>query len=157
MNNENAVATTNNLNTLVPGQSQGESVYCSFVPKTMVEKQDFFNMLNQCTGRLNDMENQVIRVKDVYMQQFTRKDKETGEERIGRRTILITADGKSFVTMSSYFQMELGKLISAFGEPNTWEKPLAMKIVKRDQANAQGKILQFELVKEPQATPSTQA
>lgn len=147
MENETAVATINH-NQLIHGQNEGEEVYCSFKPKTSEEKLDFFNMLNHCTGRLNDMEGQVIRVKHVYLQKFNRRDKETGEERIGRRTIVITPDGKSYVTMSSYFALELGKLISVFGEPSKWEKPVVMKIVKREQKGAQGNILQFELVKE---------
>ena len=121
------------------------STYCSFKPKTDEERKALFNASEKCDVLLNDIVGQEVEVKNVMINEYPRKNKETGEGMTkGHRTILFDSKGKTYVTASNYFFIAIGKLIATFGEPNTWENPIKIKIVKKDVKN--GKALGFELV-----------
>lgn len=106
------------------------AVYCSAQAKTLADKKKLFNALENCDALLNDCVDQVIKIKDVYIEAYDKEDEVTGETRTGHRTIIFGADGKSYVTGSNYFCNKLTKILSVFGTPDTWEEPLAVKIVK---------------------------
>lgn len=106
--------------------------YCSFKPKTLEEKKHLFNALENCDVKLNDIVGQSIKVKNLYIQEYSRTDKNTGEPiSNGHRTILFDEAGKTYVTASNYFFVSIAKLLDAIGTPDTWEEPLEIEIVKR--------------------------
>lgn len=122
------------------------SSYSSMKPKTMEEKKKLFNVMEHCDGLINNMINQEIEIKDVIINEYPRKDKETGEPLSnGHRTIIITPEGKSYVTASNYFFVTLAKVMQTFNTPDTWESPLKIKIVNKDIKDGK-KALGFELV-----------
>ena len=126
-----AIATLNPVNE--------KPAYCSIVPKTREEKVKLFNALEQCDVRLSDCKGQVI-------QKYEKEEK--GEIKTKFRTIIFDKDGKTYVTASYGIYNSIAKIMSAFGEPNTWENPLPVKVVERplgDGRNALG--LKLEEVK----------
>ena len=122
MENDNtAIATLNPVNE--------KPAYCSIIPKTKEEKVRLFNALEQCDVRLSDCKNQDIEIKDVFIQKYEKE--ENGETKVKFRTILFDKDGKTYVTASYGIYNSLAKIMSAFGEPNTWENPLSVKVIER--------------------------
>ena len=123
---ESTALTTNNM---IQGTA---NTYCSVKAETMADKKKLYNALEACDVILNDIVGQKINVKDVYIQEFPRTNKETGEPMSnGHRVILFDDKGKTYVTASNYFFVSLVKVLNAFGEPNTWKEPLAIEITKR--------------------------
>lgn len=126
--------------------NETSKTYSSFKPKNAAERKMLFNALEKCDVVLNDVVGQVIAVKNIIINEYPRHDKETGEEMSnGHRTILFDVQGKSYVTASNYFFIAIAKLMNAFGEPDTWEEPMRIKIVKKPVKNG-NQALGFELV-----------
>ena len=123
MENEQTTAIT----TFSPANEK--PAYCSILPKTKEEKVKLFNALEQCDVRLSDCKGQTIAVKDVFVQKYDKE--ENGEIKTKFRTILFDKDGKTYVTASYGIYNSLSKIISAFGEPQTWEEPLSVTVVER--------------------------
>lgn len=122
------------------------STYCSFRPKTNEERKALFNASEKCDVVLNDIVGQEIEIANILINEYPRKDKETGEELSnGHRTIIFDKDNKTYVTASNYFFIALSKLVSTFGEPSEWAEPIKIKIVKKDVKDGK-KALGFELV-----------
>ena len=115
-----AIANTNNR------------TYCSVKAETMDDKKKLYNALESCDVIINDIVGQKIKVKDVYIQEFPRVNKESGEPMSnGHRVILFDEAGKTYVTASNYFFVSLMRVLNAFGDPNTWSEPLEIEITKR--------------------------
>ena len=138
-----AIATQDNNINLVQDNNK---TYCSVHPKTVEEKKALYNALESCDVVLNDIVGQKIKVKDIYIQEFPRTDKETGEPiSNGHRTILFDEDGKSYVTASNYFFISLVKIMNAFGDPTTWDEAVEIEITKRPTKGGNN-CLSFKLV-----------
>lgn len=142
MENTALTTTENNINLV----KENNKTYCSIHPKSMEERKALYNALESCDVVLNDIVGKKIKVKDVYIQEFPRTDKETGEPiSNGHRTILFDDEGKSYVTASNYFFISLVKMMNAFGEPSTWEAPVEIEITKRPTKGGNS-CLSFKLV-----------
>lgn len=145
MENSEIVKAEENKENLVIS-SANSATYCSFKPKSTVERKKLFNSLEACDVVLNDVIGTKIMVKDVFIQSYPRKDKETNEKMSdGHRTILFDDQGKTYVTASNYFFVSLVKLFNTIGTPDEWEGPLEIEITKRDLKNGK-KALSFKLV-----------
>lgn len=142
--NEIATQNRDDQNILTMSLTNNEKVFTNLKPENKREKQQMFNMLSRCDGRLNDNENQILNVVGYYIQHIVRKDKETGEPRNGIRTIIVTNEGKSYVTMSSYFGLQFMRLVKSFGKDIN--DGIKIKIIKLEKPGSEGKILQFEIV-----------
>lgn len=142
--NEIGIQKRDDKSALSMSLSNNEKVFTNLNPETKQEKQQMFNMLSRCDGRINDIENQILNVVGYYVQQIIRKDKETGESRNGIRTIIVTDEGKSYVTMSSYFGLQFMRLVKTFGDDI--KDGIKIKIIKVSKAGSEGQILQFEIV-----------
>lgn len=116
-------------------EAQKNLSYCSFEPKTQDEKLMLYNALQKCDYRVSDKLNTVISIKNVFVQQFEQVDKETGEAKVKRRSIVFDENNKTYVTASSCFYYSLSRLISVIGEPKTWEKPLKVKFIEQNLNN----------------------
>lgn len=142
MNNETAITTAKNPMEMIQGNV---SSWCSVKPETMEEKKALYNALESCDVVLNDIVGKTIKLKDIFIQEYPRTDKETGEPiSNGHRVILFDDEGKSYVTASNYFFVNLVKFINAFGEPNTWKEPIPIEITKRPTKNG-NQCLSFKL------------
>lgn len=122
----------NNENKTLTIANNSNRTYCSVKAETMADKKKLYNALESCDVIINDIVGQKIKVKDIYIQEFPRVNKETGEPMSnGHRVILFDETGKTYVTASNYFFVSLVKVLNAFGDPNTWDKPLEIEITKR--------------------------
>lgn len=120
--------------------------YCSMAATTAEEKADLYNAMNAPANRLKDCINEVIEIKDVYVEVVHCTNTETGERVPVPRTVLIDSNGIGYQAVSSGIFNALKKLFSIFGEPHTWTAPIKVKI-KQISKSATNNILTFEIVK----------
>lgn len=102
--------------------------YCSLNVNTQKEKEHLFNIISSPTDRIANMINEIIELKDLYVETVELTNEETGEINFAPRTILIDKNGKSFECVSIGIFSALKKLFQIFGEPCIWEKPIKIKI-----------------------------
>ena len=132
MENQNVNENKGEL-TLFSGIKQ--NVYCSKVTETETEKKELFNALESCDVLLNDCIGQEIEIKDIYVEEKQVVDIETGELKTKYRTILFDKSGQSYATGSYGIYNILKKIVQIYGLPETWEKPLKVKVTKRPIGN----------------------
>lgn len=102
--------------------------YCSLNVNTQKEKEHLFNIISSPTDRIANMINEIIELKDIYVETVELSNEETGEIIFAPRIILIDKNGKSFECVSIGIFSALKKLFQIFGEPCIWEKPIKIKI-----------------------------
>ena len=107
--------------------------YCSIKPTTTEEKKALYNMMNSSDERLADCINQVIKVKDLYIESVEVKNEE-GITSIAPRIILMDTEGRTYASVSVGIYNSLRKLIQVFGEP-TWPDGIAVKVVQHTKGN----------------------
>ena len=112
-----------------------QNVYCSKVAETEKEKKELFNALESCDALLNDCVGQEIEIKDIYVEEKQVMDDETGEIKTKYRTILFDENGQTYATGSYGIYNILKKIVQIYGLPETWEKPLKVKVSKRPIGN----------------------
>ena len=112
-----------------------QNVYCSKLAETEKEKKELFNALETCDALLNDCVGQEINIKDIYVEEKQVVDNETGELKTKFRTILFDESGQTYATGSYGIFNVLKKIVSIYGLPTTWEKPLKVKVAKRPIGN----------------------
>ena len=112
-----------------------QNVYCSKVAETEKEKKELFNALESCDVLLNDCVGQEINIKDMYVEEKQVIDDETGEIKTKYRTILFDENGQTYATGSYGIYNVLKKIVQIYGLPESWEKPLKVKVAKRSIGN----------------------
>lgn len=112
-----------------------QNVYCSKVAETEKEKKELFNALESCDALLNDCVGQEIDIKDIYVEEKQVMDDETGEIKTKYRTILFDENGQTYATGSYGIYNILKKIVQIYGLPESWEKPLLVKVAKRPIGN----------------------
>ena len=132
MENQNVNENKGEL-TLFSGIKQ--NVYCSKVAETEKEKKELFNALESCDALLNDCVGQEIKIKDMYVEEKQVIDDETREVKTKYRTILFDENGQTYATGSYGIYNILKKIVQIYGLPETWEKPLKVKVAKRPIGN----------------------
>ena len=132
MENQNVNENKGEL-TLFSGIKQ--NVYCSKVAETETEKKELFNALESCDALLNDCVGQEINIKDIYVEEKQVVDETTGELKVKYRTILFDELGQTYATGSYGIYNILKKIVQIYGLPETWEKPLKVKVAKRPIGN----------------------
>ena len=110
-------------------------MYCSIVVDTEESKKQLFNALESCDALLNDCVGQEIELKDIYVEERTIIDDETGETKYKFRTILFDASGQTYATGSYGIYNIVRKIVSIYGLPSTWENPIKVKVSKRPIGN----------------------
>lgn len=128
----------NNELTLFSGIKQ--NVYCSKIAESEKEKKELFNALESCDVLLNDIVGTIIEIKDIYVEEREVTDNDTGEIKTKYRTILFDVDGKTYATGSYGIYNILKKIVGIYGLPNTWEKPLKVKVAKRPIGNGKASL-----------------
>lgn len=115
------------------------NVYCSKEVKTEKEKKDLFNALESCDALLNDCVGQDIDIKDLYIEERKVQD-ENGELKTKFRTIIFDANGQTYATGSYGVYNIIKKIVSIYGLPNTWEKPIKVQVAKRPIGNGKSTL-----------------
>lgn len=120
---------------------------------TTIDPSDIKTLYNldngDCDFRLNDCKGQAIRVKNVLIKNFDRFLDENGKELekpINKKvTILIDDQGKTYVTASKIFAIQMLRFINHFGN-EAIQNGLDIKIIEREIKGSKNKGLGFELV-----------
>ena len=112
-----------------------QNVYCSKLAETETEKKELFNALESCDALLNDCVGQEINIKDIYVEEKQVIDETTGELKVKYRTILFDKSGQTYATGSYGIYNILKKIVQIYGLPESWEKPLVVKVAKRPIGN----------------------
>lgn len=112
-----------------------QNVYCSKIAESEKEKRELFNALESCDALLNDCVGQEINIKDIYVEEKQVLDDETGEVKTKYRTILFDENGQTYATGSYGIYNVLKKIVQIYGLPESWEKPLKVKVAKRPIGN----------------------
>lgn len=122
--------------------------YCSFTPKTRDESIIFANAMNNPTHRISDKINEVIFMKDVYIESLKMKQEATGEVVDVPRIVIFDYKGESYQAVSVGLYSALSKIIASFGRP-TWEEPIAVKIKQLNRKERKMLTLECVSVKLP--------
>lgn len=122
---------------------------------TITNQKQLFNLETTCDFKINDCKGEKIRVMDLVIKINEKKrkeplvDEETGEiiTDIERTivTILIDDQGKSYVTASKLFGMQMINYVKMFGL-DAIKEGLEIKIIERPVKNSPNKGLGFELI-----------
>ena len=116
----NELMTTNNDNILGGLDGSFTAAYCSLIGNDPKTKAMVMHVAQNPDGRINEMLNQEIAVKDIYAEVATLA---SGEK--VPRVILITPEGKSYQATSYGVLHSLEKMFSIFGKP-TYEEPVVV-------------------------------
>lgn len=112
---------------LISGLNSRNISFCSMVANTLEEKANLYNAMNNPTDRLADHINEVINVKDIFVEVVELESETTGNKEKAPRIVLIDDAGLSYACVSFGIYNALRKLISIYGQP-TWTTPIPIKI-----------------------------
>lgn len=122
--------------------AEAPQAFMTLAINTPEDKKKLFNATTNPDEALSDHINEVIPIKDVYMELVELVDQRTGEKGKQVRTILFDTKGKSFACVSSGVYNSLVRAFNIFGAP-TWPDGLKFKVVQiRKDKNA---ILSLQL------------
>lgn len=137
-------------------QMQNKSNTKCYIQTNMTDQKKMFNLESHIDYKLNDCRGEMIRVTEVMIKTYEKPlkepvvDEETGEivkdKEIKRVCILIDDQGKSYVTGSSIFTMQMLKYINMFGTQGMEDEGVEIRIVETAVKNSSNKALGFELV-----------
>lgn len=121
---------------------------------TIQDQKVIFNLENSCDYKINDCKGEGIRINDVLIKIIEKPlenpeiNEETGEiekdKEIKMITIIIDDNGKSYVTGSKSFALQLTKYIEMFGIESV--KGLEIEITERAIKGSGNKVLAFKLM-----------
>lgn len=120
--------------------------YCSLTAQTEEDKAVLFNAMNAPDQRLKEHINEVIRLKDIFVEVVYCTNKETGVVSPAPRIVLIDDGGVSYQCVSKGIFGAVKKLFAVFGEPQTWANPIPVK-VKQIVLAKDKNVLSLEVVK----------
>lgn len=109
--------------------SNESQAFTSLKNETVQEKAILYKAMSNPDTRLGDCINQVIRVKDVFMEKVEMVNKETGELSECPRIVLVDENGKSYQAVSFGVFNALKRIFQVFGNP-TWEEPISLKVIQ---------------------------
>lgn len=120
---------------------------------TTIDPSDIKTLYNldngDCDFKLNDCKGESIRVMNVLIKSFDRFKDEDGKDLevpINKKvTILIDDKGKTYVTASKIFAIQMLRFINRFGNDSI-TKGLEIKIIEREIKGSKNKGLGFELI-----------
>lgn len=154
--NEKEVETTSMVVTNV-GELSGKRTTDTKIFTTLdleKDKKKIFNLENNCDYKLNDCKGQSMRIVDVMIKSIQKKlaepvvDEESGEVKefeFKKVCILIDDQGKSYVTASKLFTLQMARYLELFGIESVKEG-LEIRIIEKPIKNSNNKSLGFELL-----------
>lgn len=128
---------------LIADLTNAQTAYCSLVAEDERAKATLYNATNSTQERIGDHINETISVAHIYVEAVQCTNRETGEIKTCPRVVLITDKGIGYQAVSIGVYGSVKKLIQIFGEPQTWTKPLKLKI--KQLTRGEFKILTLEI------------
>ena len=123
-------------------------VYCTLDDSTMQGKKQLYKIKNRPDHNIADYINKQIRVKDIYIdvnQRVAKDGENAGVIENKPRTILIDENGESYIAgVSIGIYQAVREIIRTFGDPATWDEPLAVTVVQ--VRTARGNMLSLDIV-----------
>ena len=84
----------------------------------------------QNAEKLADHLNEPLHMVNVVAQSVQVTDEQTGEMINSARVIIVTDDDKAYAATSPTLLAGINTMFGIFGTPNTWEKPIVVKVVE---------------------------
>lgn len=122
---------------------ESKQMFCSVDITKDENKQFAFNLMNTADKRIRDCVNEVINLKDVFVEVVTLMNDKTGELVDCPRVVIADDKQVTYQCVSVGFYNGLKKLIAIYGLP-TYVKPIPIKIKQISKGEKQ--ILTFELI-----------
>lgn len=144
-NNAPAVMTSDEDNRFIVDLTTRTTSYCSMTADTPESKATLYNAMNNPEKRIKDCINEVISIKDVFVEVVTLHNDETGEVTTAPRTVIIDENGVGYQAVSMGIFSALKKLFQVYGEPFNWEYPVKVK-VRQISRSANKNILTFDII-----------
>lgn len=142
-NEEMTVAMVDDNSKMIADLTTRTMSYCSIVAETFEDKKILFNSMNNPEKRTGDCINEIINLRNVYVESVNCVNQETGEVTVCPRVVLIDDNNVGYQSVSLGIFSALKKLFSTFGEPNTWDEAIPIKI--KQLTKGEKKILTFEI------------
>lgn len=125
--------------------SERKVQFCSMTPKNEDEEIVLYNAMNAPEKRVGDCINMTIEVKHIYCEVVTCVNRESGEESVCPRIVLIDKDGVGYQAVSTGIYSAIKKLMTIKGNPATWKKPVKLKVTQVTKGDR--KLLTLNMVK----------
>lgn len=125
--------------------SERKVQFCSMTPKNEDEEIVLYNAMNAPEKRVGDCINMIIEVKHIYCEAVTCVNRESGEESVCPRIVLIDKDGVGYQAVSMGIYSAVKKLMTIKGNPDTWKKPVKLKVTQVTKGDR--KLLTLNMVK----------
>lgn len=119
-------------------------IFSSRKVETEEDKAILANAMINPDARVADFINQIILLKDIYIEQIQMPDQKTGEMRDLPRIVLFDKDGKSYGATSFGIFSALRKISDVYGDPRVWAQPIAVKV--KQVTRGENKMLTLEIV-----------
>ena len=142
-NDDMTVAMVDDNSKMIADLTTRTMSYCSIVAETFEDKKILFNSMNNPEKRTGDCINEIINLRNVYVESVNCVNQETGEVTVCPRVVLIDDNNVGYQSVSLGIFSALKKLFSTFGEPNTWTEAIPIKI--KQLTKGERKILTFEI------------
>lgn len=139
---DNELAVTNGNNFAANGAN---AVSHFFNTDTMAGKMAFYNAM-QTSDKVDEHLNEPLHVTNVLAQAIEVANQETGEINSSTRVVIHAEEG-DFAATSPTLAHAFGNLFAIFGTPDTWDHPLALKVVEKKSRRGY-KFFDLELVSE---------
>lgn len=101
--------------------------YCSMNAETADEKMALYNAQNNPEKRLKDEVNEIIEIKDLYVEAVKLVNEETGVSSMCPRIVIIDSKNIGHTCVSFGVYSAIKRIIKIFGEP-TYAKPIKVKV-----------------------------
>lgn len=108
------------------------------------EKKKLFHIMQDADKSLSEHINEIIVIKDIFIEKVDCTNTNTGEIEVCPRVVLIDVQGVSYGCVSFGILNSIQKISVLFGEP-TWENGISVKI-KQKSTKKGNKMLVLELV-----------
>lgn len=140
-----AVAMMEDERFIVDLTSERRTQFCSMIPKTEDEEIILFNAMNNPEKRIGDCINMSINVRHIFCEVVNCINRETGENSLCPRVVLIDDKGVGYQAVSLGVYSALKKIIAIKGNPMEWKKPVKLQVVQITKGDR--KLLTFNMVK----------
>ncbi len=122
--NELTIADGNNF------AANGTNAVSHFFDTTSLDgKMALYNAM-QTSDKVDDHLNEPLHVTNVLAQAIEVINQENGEFNQSTRVVIHSEEG-DFAAASPTLARAFGNLFAIFGTPNTWDKPIALKVVEK--------------------------
>lgn len=119
--------------------------FCSMSPKNEDEEITLYNAMNNPEKRIGDCINMEIAIKHVFCEAVHCINRDTGEDSVCPRIVLIDEKGVGYQAVSLGIFSAIKKIFSIKGHPNKWKKPVKVQVVQITKGDR--KMLTLNMVK----------